>query len=80
MDTNPYQIRFDLLNMANHLLMEQWYAKRNALEMEWNHKISCRERTGDNHVVPFPEIPSAPTVDEITELASALNSFVSRKS
>lgn len=80
METNPYALRYDLLQMASNLLMEEWNSKRNVQEMEWHHKVNCRERNGDNNVVPYPDLPPVPSIARITELAAELNAFVSRRS
>jgi hypothetical protein len=80
METNPYQLRFDILTMAKDLLMEEWHAKRMAVETEWHSKIDYQKQIGGHELIPFPSLPSAPSVERIKELATELNAFVSRKS
>jgi hypothetical protein len=79
MDTNPYQLRFDLLQMAKDLLMEEWNAKRQFLERQFEENVRCANSVGSSLAIPFPDLPKVPTVDKITELATDLNSFVSRR-
>lgn len=80
MDNSPYKIRFDILAMAKDLLMEEWNAKRMALEQEWHAKVSHREAMGGHEKIEYPDTPSFPSVGRITDLATELNAFVSRKS
>ena len=79
MDTNPYQLRFDLLQMAKDLLMEEWHAKRNSIEREFEERVRCEEKVGGATPIRFPDLPKVPSVDRITELAGELNGFVSRR-
>lgn len=80
MDASPYKIRFDILAMAKDLLMEEWSAKRAALESEYHQMVNYQDRIGGHKFVDYPELPPAPSISRIIELANELNSFVSRKS
>ena len=80
MDTNPYQLRFDLLTMAKDLLMEEWYAKRQVLDRQFEENVRARSDGSRRHEpVQVPETPEIPSVNKIMELAGELNGFVSRK-
>lgn len=79
MENNPYKIRFDILAMAKDLLMEEWNAKRSAMDMHYHQQVSYQDRIGGHVIVPYPEIPPVPDVDGITKLANELNAFVSKK-
>lgn len=71
MSKNPYEIRLELLSMAQSILMEQLMNERIRLENDWNAK---KEKGSD---VPFPYIPSVNS-DEIIAVAEKLNKFVSK--
>jgi len=75
-----YEIRLELLKMAKDLLMEDWHCKRQAID-----NVYCQKRDMamtqeyNQYVVEYPDVPPAPTSNEITELAGKLNEFVSRR-
>lgn len=79
MDTNPYQLRFDILQMAKDLLTEEWHAKRTAQERQFEEEVRISDRKGSFEVVKHPEPLKTPSAERIIELASELNGFVSRK-
>lgn len=71
---NPFEIRLELLNLAQSIVNERVWAERNRLEHDWN---ELKSRTSDSQpCVPFPEMPTA-SEEEIVELAKTLNDFVS---
>jgi hypothetical protein len=80
MDSSAYQLRFDLLVMAKELLMEEWFAKRQAQERQFEENVRHSERVPrPGGPLQYPELPDAPTDEKIMKLAAELNSFVSRK-
>lgn len=72
MSKTPYEIRLDLLKLANEILLQPVFQKRSALEMEWGAK---REH---NPAEPFPIMPDFPTTSQVMEEAEKLNRFVSQ--
>ena len=83
MSKTPYEIRLELLSMAQSILSEKMYAERMRLENDWQtlREISLENfRQGNpvSHVSPFPIMPTISS-DEIIALASKLNEFVSNK-
>jgi len=74
-DINPYRIRFELLQMAKDLLMEEYYAKKEAAIEYWR---ELKNSQGCTEFPSFPELPSYPTELDIVRKASILNDFVSR--
>lgn len=65
-DSNAYRIRFDVLNMAQQLLIDEYHTKHNRAEnLERDHKSFT--------------IPEYPTSDEIVTKAKELYSFVTTK-
>lgn len=73
----PFELRFDLLQLAKEILLEKMYAERTQLENDWN---SLREVAMQNNqpVVPFPPMPTIDE-DEVIRLATKMNTFVSDK-
>lgn len=79
----PFELRFDLLSLAQNILTDKMFAERQRLENDWSAKrdlvmIKAHEQNTVGSVVvePFPEMPSV-NPDEILELAKKLNEFVS---
>lgn len=81
MSKTPYELRYELLMMAQSILNEQSRVERIKLESNWN--MACeRERIISNlmHNAPaFPEFPSVPCVTEesVIKTAKKLNEFIS---
>jgi len=73
----PFELRFDLLQLAKEILLEKMYAERTQLENDWN---SLREvaMQSNQPVVPFPNMPTIDE-DEVIRLATKMNTFVSDK-
>jgi hypothetical protein len=75
-----YEIRLELLKMAKDILMEDWHSKKQAID-----SVYCQKRDiqmiqeYNQQVVEYPEIPAVPSSTAITELASKLNEFVSKR-
>jgi len=79
----PFELRFDLLSLANGILSDKAFAERQRLENDWNVRRELlmidahnQEKVSDIKYEPFPEMPSV-NPDEIIELAKKLNDFVS---
>jgi hypothetical protein len=72
MSKTPYEIRLDLLRLAKESLFEPYFYTRSNKELEWNAQRDA------NPNAPFPEMPTAPTSEDIIAEAKKLNEFVSR--
>lgn len=79
----PFELRFDLLSLAQGILSDKVFAERQRLENDWNMRreiamtIAHQQETfKDIDAVPFPEMPQV-NPDEVIELAKKLNEFVS---
>lgn len=81
----PFELRFDLLSLANGILSDKAFAERQRLENDWNARreiamIAAQKGVAEGYdFVPFPVMPSV-NADEIIELAKKLNDFVSNNS
>ena len=72
MSKTPYEIRLDLLRLAKETLFEPYHCERSNLEQQWN-----AARDVNPHAV-FPEMPLAPSTEDIIAQAKKLNEFISK--
>jgi hypothetical protein len=82
MSKNPYEIRLELLAMAQSIITEQAMNDRIRLENDWSlarEKASVQLGNGDTKInlPPFPEVPKI-SEDAIIKMAEKLNAFVSK--
>ena len=70
MSKTPYEIRLELLKLANEVLLTPVYQKRSAMEMEWSAKRDV------NPNEPFPDMPDLPTTTDVISKAEELKKFV----
>lgn len=71
--SNPFDLRFSMIESAKNLLTEQYHTESQNLKEKY---FADREAGLD---VAFPELPTFPTFEEITKLANEMNSFVSSR-
>lgn len=81
MSKTPFEIRLDLLAMAQNVLSDNIYQERQRIEQDWHVArelaiISAQKGTTDAKVPDFPKLPTI-SEDEIIRLAKKLNDFVS---
>jgi hypothetical protein len=72
MSKTPYEIRLELLKLANEVLVTPVFQKRDALIQEFHSKFET-----DKQAV-FPQLPDFPATDSILAEAEKLNRFVSQ--
>ena len=80
MSKTPYELRYELLMMAQNIITANLMIERIRLENDWNvacEKISTSAAIGKH--ANFPPFPNVPTIDvnNVIELAKILNNFVS---
>lgn len=82
----PFELRFDLLSLAQSILSEKAFVERQRLENDWSVRRDLlmvdahnQEKLSDIKPEPYPVMPSV-NPDEIIELAKKLNDFVSNNS
>ena len=76
MAKTPFEIRLDLLQMANGILSDKNWAERNRIENDWNTQRDIAMKSKIINIPPAPFVPSV-NEDEIISLAKKLNEFVS---
>ena len=74
MSKTPYEIRLDLLKMANEILVTPVFQTREALMQEYHSKLTDANR--ETH--PFPVLRGFPSSSDIIAKAAELNRFVSQ--
>jgi hypothetical protein len=76
MSKTPYEIRLELLSMAQSILMEQSMNERIRLENDWNMKCEAVRVRGGTDFPSFPDVPAVNS-ENVIALAEKLNGFVS---
>ena len=74
---NAFQLRLELLKMAQALLMEEYSYKRNASEQQWRTQVDAAQVAGTTSP-DYPALPAFPTEEQIVKRAETLNNFVSQ--
>jgi len=72
MSKTPYEIRLELLKMANEILVTPVFQQRQALSDEYHSKLTDANR--GTH--PFPHLPDFPSSTDIVTKAEELKKFV----
>lgn len=82
MSKTPYELRYDLLAMAQSILTENLMSERTRLERDWGLKREQASILMSEGIkeINLPSFPNVPTIDpdKIIELAETLNKFVSK--
>ena len=73
----PFEIRLDLLKMAQNMLEQDYYAKREQIANEYSTKCEVAKIHG-SEIPAHPGFPSYPSEVDIIAKAQVLNGFVSQ--
>ena len=80
MSKTPYELRYELLMMAQSIITENLMNERIRLENDWNlerEKASIAlSQNKDVDLPPFPDVPMI-DVNQVIAMAKTLNKFVS---
>lgn len=84
MSKTPFEIRLELLAMAQSILETNMYAERNRLENDWQTQREFAiidAQKNDVRTLPAPAYPTLPVVsiDDVISVAGRLNDFVSNQ-
>lgn len=76
MSKTPYELRYELLMMAQSIITENLMNERIRLENDWN--MEC-EKLRKFETPNYPKFPTVPTIDvnQVIDMAKTLNNFVS---
>jgi hypothetical protein len=72
MSKTPYEIRLELLHLAQSILQTPVFEKRNQLQNEYHSKLTDANR----ETLPFPTMPDFPSTTDIITQAETLKKFV----
>ena len=72
MSKTPYEIRLELLKLANEVLATPVFQSREAMIQEYHAKFETDKQAA------FPSLPDFPNTDSILAEAEKLNKFVSQ--
>lgn len=81
MSKTPYELRYELLLLAQNILNEEIMGERMRLENDWGLlREAASIRMAQNLNVDLPPFPKMPSLDaqKIIDMAEALNKFVSK--
>ncbi len=77
MSKTPYEIRLELISMAQQMLLEEYHTNKEYLLEQWrNNRDDCK--SSNNIPIGAPKLPDFPTEEQILAKAEALNNFVSK--
>ena len=77
MTMTPYEIRLELLKMAQTMLESEYFSNRDRLTNEWHMKVDAAKHRGETPP-DHPIYPSYPSETDIIAKAQTLNGFVSQ--
>lgn len=72
MSKSPYEIRLDLLKLANEILVTPIYQTRDARLQEYHSKLTDMNKGA----LPFPTLPDFPSSTDIVAKAEELKKFI----
>jgi len=73
----PYEIRLELLKMAQNLVSDEYNFNRSAQLEQWHTQVEAAKIAGLESP-DIPQLPQFPTEADIVKKAEALNLFVSQ--
>jgi hypothetical protein len=75
----PFEIRLELLKMAQGMLSDDYYGKREQISNDWSTKCDTSRNKGEDPP-DHPGFPPYPSETDIITKAQVLNGFVSNVS
>ena len=72
----PYEVRLELLKMAQGMLEQEYYGKREVISNTWNARMDYARST-NSKLPDHPNYPEYPTEEDIIRKATLLNKFIS---
>lgn len=75
MSKTPYEIRLEVLKMAQDAEMQNYYANREALMQNWQTEVETA-RINEATPPPMPAMPQFPTQESVVKKAVFLGEFI----
>ena len=75
MSKTPYEIRLELLKLANEILVTPVFNNRESLREEYHSKLTDENRG----TMTYPVMPDFPSSKDIVAKAEELNKFISQQ-
>ena len=75
---DAYEIRLELLKLAQSIENDRIWSERNRLEQDWQQKVEFTNKTPGSAPPPFPSLPEV-TYNDVISVAKQLNKFISQK-
>lgn len=72
---NPYEVRLEVLKMAQEMEQQHFYYNREAMMRNWEVRVEDA-RNRNEPVPPMPEFSQYPTEEKIVKSAQFLSEFV----
>ena len=72
----PFEIRLELLKMAQSMLSDEYFGKREQISNDWSMQCETAKIKGETPP-SHPGFPSFPSESEVVSKAQSLNGFVS---
>ena len=77
MSMTPFEVRLEVLKLAKDLVMEEYYAKRQKIDTEFETLRNFNIDKNISKPISYPELPKVPSEVDIITKATILNNFVS---
>lgn len=71
----PYEIRLEVLKMAQDAAMQNYYANRERLQNNWQVEVETARTKGETPP-PCPEFPEFPTEEVVVQKAQFLSEYI----
>lgn len=76
---DAYEIRLELLKLAQSIESDRNWSERNRLEQDWQQKIESHNKLAKSiHPPAYPVLPDV-THEDVVRVAEELNKFISKK-
>ena len=76
MSMSAFEVRLEILKMAQGLVSDEYSYRRCAAIEQWQTQVESARLSG-SPLPPMPELPAFPSESEIINKANTLNGFVS---
>lgn len=79
MSKTPYEIRLEVLKLANEILTTPVHQQRDAMMQEFYAKKEWNEKLANPQQTNFPVLPGFPSTSEVIAKAAELRAFVDQQ-